>query len=115
MIALALQSCNLHNRIALLILQRMSANPASIIGGFMLSAAVLSMWVSNTATSLMMVPIAESVISLYEKQNEGSRRNRKNPFRNCIPGETKNVGNFRRGILLGLAFSCSIGGLATLM
>eukprot|EP01138_Halocafeteria_seosinensis_P015937 gb/GECG01016264.1/.p1 GENE.gb/GECG01016264.1/~~gb/GECG01016264.1/.p1 ORF type:complete len:113 (+),score=6.79 gb/GECG01016264.1/:1-339(+) len=112
-----MQSSNLHNRVALSILKCVKPTPASVVGGFMTAAALLSMWVSNTATALMMLPIAESVISLYEKQSEDESKSRKNIFRECVPGEgeSRDAKNFRQCLLLGLAFSCSIGGLATLM
>nr|MDQ3416960.1 SLC13 family permease [Actinomycetota bacterium] len=64
LIAIAMQKWNLHRRIALLTLRRVGTHPRRIILGMMISTAFLSMWVSNTATTLMMLPIAMSVLTL---------------------------------------------------
>jgi solute carrier family 13 (sodium-dependent dicarboxylate transporter), member 2/3/5 len=100
LIALALQNVNLHRRIALAILGRVGASPAAIVAGFMVAAAFLSMWVSNTATVLMMLPIGISVIELA---NKGTT--------------TKPLHSARFAIvlMLSLAYAASIGGLATLI
>lgn len=92
----AMQRWQLHRRIALLILARVGGGPRAQIGGFMAATAFLSMWVSNTATSVMMLPIALSVI--------GQR-----------PMDTEAARNFRLALLLGVAYSASIGGVATLI
>jgi sodium-dependent dicarboxylate transporter 2/3/5 len=101
MIALAMQRTNLHRRIALNIVSRVGTRPASIIIGLMAAAAFLSMWVSNTATAMMMLPIALSIISLVESD------------------EAMETGDFDHsfslGILLCLAYSCNIGGIGTLI
>lgn len=65
-IALAMERTNLHRRIALNVVNVVGAHPRSIVIGFMMSAAFLSMWVSNTATAMMMLPIALSIIALVE-------------------------------------------------
>jgi sodium-dependent dicarboxylate transporter 2/3/5 len=100
-IALAMQRWNLHYRIALSVLQRAGRNGRTLVWGFMLACALLSMWVSNTSTTLMMLPIALSVIDVMHRsvpgQSEESRR------------------NFRLALLLGVAYAASIGGLATLV
>ena len=95
-IAIAMQRWHLHRRIALSIIAAVGMHPRSIIAGFMIATAILSMWVSNTATTLMMLPIALSVIELTSKSED--RRD-----------------NFSVALLLGLAFSASIGGLGTLI
>ena len=64
LIAIAMQKWNLHRRIALLTLRRVGTHPRQIILGLMISTAFLSMWVSNTATTLMMLPIGLSVLTL---------------------------------------------------
>ena len=64
MLALALERWNLHRRIALTILTRFGARPSALVAGFLIAAASLSMWVSNTATAMMMLPIGLSVIGL---------------------------------------------------
>lgn len=68
LIALAMQKWDLHKRIALRILMFTGTKPARILLGFMLATAFLSMWISNTATTMMMVPILISVISQLEEQ-----------------------------------------------
>jgi sodium-dependent dicarboxylate transporter 2/3/5 len=101
-VALTIERWNLHRRIALAVLSRAGAGPGALTGGFMLVTAVLSMWVSNTATTLMMVPIAVSVIALVEA-NLGEA------------GEPRAHARFASGLLIGVAYAASIGGLATLI
>jgi sodium-dependent dicarboxylate transporter 2/3/5 len=93
--AKAIERWGLHARIALHVVNRMGASPAGMIGGFMAAATLLSMWISNSATSIMMMPIALSVVAALEwKDGEGRR-------------------NFTFALLLGIAYACSIGGLGT--
>lgn len=99
MIAMAIEKWNLHKRIALHIIKLIGANIQLIILGFMLATAFLSMWISNTATSLMMLPIAIAVST----QLTGATKN---------PAIENKIG---KAILLGVAYSASIGGLATLI
>ncbi|MBK7630584.1 MAG: SLC13/DASS family transporter [Ignavibacteriales bacterium] len=98
MLAIAMENWGLHKRIALKIISIFGGTANSILFGFMLSAAFLSMWISNTATAVMMLPIALAVITKIE--NEFGKE------------ETK---KFSKSILLGIAYSCSIGGIATLI
>lgn len=97
-IAMAMQKWNLHERIALNIVVRTGTNPSRLVLGFMLATAFLSMWISNTATTLMMLPIAMAVISEMGKRS----------------GE-KEVSRFAICLLLGVAYAASIGGVATLI
>jgi sodium-dependent dicarboxylate transporter 2/3/5 len=99
MLALAMQRWGLHRRIALHIIRRMGTQPSSIVAGFMISSAFLSMWVSNTATAMMMLPIGLSVIELASDD------------RLSPPGRNP----FAVALLLGIAYACSIGGLGTLI
>ena len=62
MLALAIEDCNLHRRIALFVLSRVGTSPRSLLLGFMLSAALLSMWISNTAACAMMIPILDAIL-----------------------------------------------------
>ncbi|MEX2640960.1 MAG: DASS family sodium-coupled anion symporter [Balneolales bacterium] len=100
LIALALQRVGLHRRIALNIILLVGTKPSSIIIGFMIAAAFLSMWVSNTATTIMMLPIALSIITLVEAKDKKT-------------GELPT--NFGMVMLLGLAYACNIGGIGTLI
>ncbi|GBD86347.1 sodium-dependent dicarboxylate transporter SdcS [bacterium BMS3Abin03] len=98
MIAIAMETWGLHKRIALRIIILFGGSPNSIIIGFMTASAFLSMWISNTATAIMMLPIAMAIISKLEDEF----------------GEGK-ISKFALAILLGVAYSCSLGGMATLV
>lgn len=94
--AMAMQRWHLHRRIALNILARSGGHPAGLIAGFMVASALLSMWISNTATTLMMVPIALSVAE-------------------TVLGEKAQGHRFTIALLIGCAWSASIGGLGTII
>jgi len=108
-IALAMQRWGLHRRIALRVLSLVGVGPRSTVGGFMLVTALLSMWVSNTATVVMMLPIAMSVIALVWRKTEGGEWDGASPL---PAGETR---NFALCLLLGIAYAASIGGIGTLI
>ncbi|WP_456428468.1 SLC13 family permease [Rhodocaloribacter sp.] len=99
-IAEGMQRWGLHRRIALGIITRIGARPGAIIAGFMAASAFLSMWVSNTATALMMLPIGLSVVELTHA-GAGEARTARRPFAVAL--------------MLGIAYACSIGGLGTLI
>src|SRR5690606_9375201 len=70
LLALAMQRWNLHRRIALVTVRAMGTSPAMVVAGFMVATAFVSMWVSNTATAVMMLPIGVSVLLLVAKLRE---------------------------------------------
>lgn len=98
-IAIGMQRWQLHRRIALRIVSFVGIKPTSIIIGFILASAFLSMWVSNTATALMMLPIAISVLQFMDNKKDSS-----------LP-----VTNFEIVLVLAIAYACNIGGIATLI
>ena len=98
LVAIAMQRWNLHRRLALNVLLVAGGKPTRIVLGFMASTAFLSMWISNTATTMMMVPIGLAVILNVEER--------------FGPSAAKSLGV---PILLGTAYAASIGGIATLV
>lgn len=100
MLAIAIERWNLHRRLALTIIQFIGTNVKNIILGFMVATAFLSMWISNTATSVMMLPIGLAIISQL-KDNPATQ-------------EDENV-IFGKALMLAIAYSASIGGIATLI
>lgn len=106
-IAAAMQRWGLERRIALVVLRGVGTEPSRLIAGFMIVTAVLSMWVSNTATAAMMLPVALSVIGAATGTESDPDR--------VVPrsGETGRV--FATALLLGIAVSASIGGVGTLI
>ncbi|MDA0907456.1 MAG: DASS family sodium-coupled anion symporter [Bacteroidetes bacterium] len=96
-LAIAMERWQLHRRIALSIVLRSGVKSTSIIFGFMLASALLSMFVSNTATAIMMLPIAISILDLTKDATEYERR------------------NFQIVLILGIAYGCNIGGMGTLI
>ena len=99
-LALAIEKWNLHKRIALNIISKIGTDVRKIILGFMVATAFLSMWISNTATAVMMLPIGIAII----KQMKDLK----------TTDEDENQ-IFGKALLLSIAFSASIGGLATLI
>jgi sodium-dependent dicarboxylate transporter 2/3/5 len=99
-LALALEKVNLHKRIALTIIRLTGTTPNRVILGFMIATAFLSMWISNTASTVVMLPIAISVIKLLIDDADGF---------------TKGDRNFALSVMLGIAFAANAGGIATVI
>jgi sodium-dependent dicarboxylate transporter 2/3/5 len=98
MIALTMEKWNLHRRIALNIIHAIGGGPSRIVLGFMIAAAFLSMWISNTATAVMMVPIGLAIVLQIEEE---------------FGREPSHA--FTVSLMLGIAYGCSVGGLTTLV
>jgi solute carrier family 13 (sodium-dependent dicarboxylate transporter), member 2/3/5 len=98
LIAIAMEKWDLHKRISLKIISLFGGSLDSIVLGFMVSSFFISMWISNTATAVMMLPIALSII--HKLENEFGR---------------ERISNFSKTLMLGIAYSCSIGGISTLI
>jgi len=99
-IALGMEKHNLHQRIALNLIKITGTSANGIILGFMVATALLSMWISNTATTVMMLPIAISVIDLLFKENKSQHQGYQ---------------LFALGLMLSIAYSANIGGSMTLI
>ena len=98
-IALAIQKWNLHKRVALNILKFSGLNSRGIVASFMVASAVLSMWVMNTSTAIMLLPVGISVIKVISDTVNDISDNQKFNFQLCL--------------LLGIAYAASVGGIAT--
>src|SRR3989337_2129910 len=99
MLGLAIEKWNLHRRIALNIIRLTGTSGDRIVLGFILATGLLSMWLSNTATTMMMFPIALSVIHVMKENNKGDG----------------SVANFSLSIMLAIAYASNIGGIATII
>jgi sodium-dependent dicarboxylate transporter 2/3/5 len=110
-IGLAIERWGLDRRIAFFTLKLVGARPGAIVGGCMAITAFLSMWVSNTACAAMMVPIALSVIDLVLRGRTGAGLKESGG----IPQDRVPERNFATGLLLGVAYAASIGGIATII
>ncbi len=107
LIALAMERWNLHRRIALLILSALGGGPHRLVLGFMVATAFLSMWISNTATAMMMMPMGLSLALLYEELLSQETEAGQTP--------DPRAANFSLVLMLGIAYGSSIGGVATII
>ena len=100
LIALAIEKWHLHKRLALNIIRVTGSNKSRVILGFMLATAFLSMWISNTATSIMILPVGLAIISQLKDD----------------PKTVENENEvFGKSLMIAIAYSASIGGMATLI
>lgn len=121
-LALAMQRWNLHRRIALAVLRVMPNKPGAMIAGFMIATGFISMWVSNTATAVMMLPIGMSVLSLVNQITQNDDAHPKTgsiaydaegqPVRSAVDLIRTKFGS---ALMLGIAYAASIGSLGTLI
>ena len=100
MIALAIEKWHLHKRLALNIIRMTGSNKSRVILGFMLATAFLSMWISNTATSIMILPVGLAIIS--QLKDDPNTKENENEI-------------FGKSLMIAIAYSASIGGMATLI
>jgi solute carrier family 13 (sodium-dependent dicarboxylate transporter), member 2/3/5 len=109
-LALAMQRWGLHRRIALMTVRAVGTRSKQMVGGFMLATAFLSMWVSNTATAVMMLPIGVSVLGLVAKRVDDVATDGDGEIRT---GE--GASNIATALMLGIAYAASIGSLGTII
>ena len=113
LIALAVQRWNLHRRLALLTVLGVGTSPRFLVGGVMLATAGLSMWISNTAATAMMLPIGMSLVALLLDKAPGAV-DRARPVESPPTADSRQEA-FATCLMLGIAYSASIGGMATLI
>ncbi len=110
-LALAIARCGLDRRIAFITLRLVGTRPKAIVAGTMGATAFLSMWVSNTATAAMMIPIVLSVVDVAVRRRSGKGL----AEHGGIPESDRDMRNFALSALLGVAYAASIGGLGTII
>ncbi|VDC23085.1 Sodium-dependent dicarboxylate transporter SdcS [Rhodobacteraceae bacterium THAF1] len=120
LIAIAMEKWDLHRRIALMVLEKVGVAPKRIVLGMMIATGFLSMWVSNTATTLMMLPIGLSVLALVVERSKGDQTGEdmqaaleKGTISDAV--SDPNIKTFGVCLTLAIAWSASMGGLGTLL
>ncbi len=98
MLAVAIEKWNLHRRIALNVIKIIGTSPDKMVLGFMIATAFLSMWISNTATTVMMLPIGMAIVVQFSEIIDKGK-----------------LTSFSKALMLGIAYSASIGGISTLI
>lgn len=101
LLGLAMERWSLHRRIALNIVLRVGTSPQALTGGFMLATALLSMWISNTAAAIILLPVAVSILATLSQRAADSA--------------AAEVQRFGTGLMLAIAYAASIGGVGTLI
>lgn len=100
-LGLAMQRWHLHIRMALNVVLLVGTQPQRLVGGFMLATAMLSMWISNTAAAVMLLPVAASVVEMQRRELAGN--------------DDATLRHFAVALMLGIAYGASIGGLGSLI
>lgn len=100
-LAMAMQRWNLHKRLALHIIRRIGSSPMRLVLGFMCATAFLSLWISNSATTMMMYPITAAVVAQLEEGASGAPQESRSHLQTCL--------------MLGIAYAANIGGMGTLL
>src|SRR5262245_7496205 len=121
-IALAIERWGLHRRMALLTILAVGTSPSRLVAGFMLATGAISMWISNTATTVMMLPIGLAVVHLLSDRLKGLadttalqllEDDERRELRDST--QSRDPANFAASLLLGIAYAASLGGFATLV
>ncbi|MFO7926469.1 MAG: SLC13 family permease [Halobacteriota archaeon] len=117
LVALSIERWGLHRRIALNVLHRIGDDTRRLILGFMIVTAVLSMWISNTATAMMMVPIGMAVVAQLEafRTDEAETTSHADPSIEALDTRDVPSSNFGVALMLAIAYAASIGGVATII
>lgn len=123
LLAVGMERWGLPRRIALRTILALGQRPSAVIAGFMIAAAFLSMWVANTATAMMMLPIGISVIEFSRRGTRAEGAGAQGADESEERDESEELGrpadiqsaHFATSLMLGIAYACSIGGLATIV